>query len=307
MSASAELSQLLERVLEPLPGAAPTGPDLRDSTELNAFSRLQGVIKEDRRYQDKAGHEGTPANWNDVGQRALDILTTESKDLEVAVWLARALVKTRGLDGLREGLAAIRGLQSRFGDALHPGDPELRKSRLAWLDQQLEMDLRALPLPDPTQREQLAAWARILREEIADLTTTVEQWKTYYREDAPDLSHSRRALDFLDGAVKAFGVELLADAPASATGSAPAPAGSALAASGGPHSRAEALQLLERVAAYFETNEPLSPVPHLLRRAARWARGSLQQWLDEMVKEDQLDGIYKTLDMTKSAPPTEKQ
>ena len=61
--------------------------------------------------------------------------------------------------------------------------------------------------------------------------------------------------------------------------------------------------MLGLVVAYFEAAEPLSPVPHLLRRAARWARGSLQQWIDEMVgKEDQLEVIYKTLDMTKPAP-----
>jgi predicted component of type VI protein secretion system len=63
--------------------------------------------------------------------------------------------------------------------------------------------------------------------------------------------------------------------------------------------------MLEAVAAYFAAAEPLSPVPHLLRRAARWARGSLQQWLDEMVvREDLLEVIFKTLDMVK---PVAKQ
>ena len=63
--------------------------------------------------------------------------------------------------------------------------------------------------------------------------------------------------------------------------------------------------MLEAVAAYFAAAEPLSPVPHLLRRAARWAKGSLQQWLDEMVvKDEMLEVIYKTLDMAK---PVTKQ
>lgn len=101
-------AQLLSLV-QPIAGKSPTGTDLRESTKINSYAQLQGVIKDDRRYQDKAGQEGAPANWADVKQRAWHILESESKDLEVAVWLVRALVKTAGIDGLRDGLELLRG------------------------------------------------------------------------------------------------------------------------------------------------------------------------------------------------------
>ena len=289
-------AQLLALV-QPIAGKSPTGMDLRESTKINSYAQLQGVIKDDRRYQDKAGQEGAPANWADVKQRAWHILESESKDLEVAVWLVRALVKTGGIDGLRDGLELLCGLHGQFAESLFPSDADMRRSRLEWLDQQLEQDLRETPLPSATDREQVRQVASGLSEALAAVTQTVTELKPRYAEDPPTFGRIRRILELLRGGLGESG-------PAQDAGSVPDGSSAAGTAgpSGGPRNRAEALRMLEQVAAYFDASEPLSPVPHLLRRAQRWARGSLQQWLTEMVdKNDQLESIYKTLDMTKPA------
>lgn len=303
MPSPSESSAGAEQLLKPLSGESTVGQDLRDSSQLNSFSKLQKVIREDRRYQVKAGHEGTPASWVDVQRRASEILEQESKDLEVAVWLARALVKNTGLEGLRVGLELVRELHTRFGDSLHPRDPDVRRSRLEWLDEQVGADLKAIPVPDGSNREEAAAFARSLQTGSTDIVATINSLKGLYGEKPPAFRCIRHAIDFLTGDIQDTGEAEGASAPAS---SGEASTGASFAVPQprtGPRSRDEALRMLESVAAYFEAAEPLSPVPHLLRRAARWARSSLQQWLIEMVgHEDQLETIFKTLDLTKPVP-----
>jgi type VI secretion system protein ImpA len=39
------------------------------------------------------------------------------------------------------------------------------------------------------------------------------------------------------------------------------------------------------IADHFRTNEPSSPVPYLMERAARWAGMTLTEWLEEMLND----------------------
>ena len=60
-----------------------------------------------------------------------------------------------------------------------------------------------------------------------------------------------------------------------------------------PHSRPDALQRLEAVAAYFRRTEPHSPVAYLVERAVRWAGMPLEEWLREVVKSEDTLGYVK--------------
>jgi type VI secretion system protein ImpA len=63
-----------------------------------------------------------------------------------------------------------------------------------------------------------------------------------------------------------------------------------------PVNRVDALQRLEAVAAFFRRTEPHSPVSYLVQRAARWGAMPLEQWLQEVVKSDDVLGhIWETL------------
>lgn len=63
-----------------------------------------------------------------------------------------------------------------------------------------------------------------------------------------------------------------------------------------PVNRADALRRLEAVAAFFRRTEPHSPVSYLVQRAARWGRMPLEEWLQEVIKsEDVLGQLRETL------------
>lgn len=52
------------------------------------------------------------------------------------------------------------------------------------------------------------------------------------------------------------------------------------------HSRTQAIQQLELIAAYFRQTEPHSPVAYLADKAARWGRMPLHEWLRSVVKDE---------------------
>lgn len=60
--------------------------------------------------------------------------------------------------------------------------------------------------------------------------------------------------------------------------------------SGPVRTRAEALAQLAAIAAYFRSAEPHSPISYLIQRAARWGTMSLEQIINELVKDDTVRG-----------------
>jgi type VI secretion system protein ImpA len=83
--------------------------------------------------------EAQEPDWKDVRGKALDLFG-RTKDLRVAVLLARATVRLDGLAGFRDALALLRGLVERFWKDVHPQldpeddlDPAVRVNTLAAL------------------------------------------------------------------------------------------------------------------------------------------------------------------------------
>jgi len=58
--------------------------------------------------------------------------------------------------------------------------------------------------------------------------------------------------------------------------------------SGEPRSREEAFQRLAVLAAYLKRVEPQHPVSYLLDRAVRWTHMPLEEWLNEVVQNDEV-------------------
>ena len=68
-----------------------------------------------------------------------------------------------------------------------------------------------------------------------------------------------------------------------------------------PQSRADALRRLAAVAAYFRRTEPHSPVSYLVQRAVRWGEMPLEQWLQDVIQnEDVLGRVRETLGLKES-------
>lgn len=65
-----------------------------------------------------------PPNWKDVREAAIEVLG-QSKHLMAGVHLTVALVKLGGVEGLRDGLAVMRGLTEKYWGDIYPRlDPE---------------------------------------------------------------------------------------------------------------------------------------------------------------------------------------
>lgn len=139
---------LRDELLAPIPGANPGGVALR-------YDPVFDKIKEARR-EDEDIPQGDwqtarkTADWAQVVKLTTDALATKSKDLQLAVWLAEAMLRREGFAGFRGALDMIVGLLDQHWDHLHPeiedGDLEMRAAPLEWLGIKLDLTVKRVPL-----------------------------------------------------------------------------------------------------------------------------------------------------------------
>ncbi|MGA2275200.1 MAG: type VI secretion system protein TssA [Bryobacteraceae bacterium] len=139
---------LREDILNPIAGDNPSGQSLR-------YAPVYDKIKEARREDDELAqgawqHERKVADWVQVSRLCQDAIATQSKDLQLAVWLSEALLKREGVRGFCEGLKLCHGLVDKFWDTLYPeledGDAEQRAAPLDWLGSRLIVAVKSVPL-----------------------------------------------------------------------------------------------------------------------------------------------------------------
>ncbi len=141
---------LRKDILNPIAGENPAGKALRNAP-------VYDKIKEARRQDDELPQgawqtERKVADYAQVVKLCQDVIATESKDLQLAVWLCEALLKKESINGLREGLDLCRGLIETFWDGLYPvvedGDLEDRSIVLDFLPKKLPPSVKNLGLCD---------------------------------------------------------------------------------------------------------------------------------------------------------------
>jgi type VI secretion system protein ImpA len=126
----------LEALLAPVSNDAPCGEDLSFSSDFD-------LIRELRREDDPTLDQGEwvtelkVADWPRVVEMSRALLSTRTKDLRVAGWLADGAARSSGFSGLADGLDLCSELIARYWDGLYPraenGDQELRIGSLNWL------------------------------------------------------------------------------------------------------------------------------------------------------------------------------
>jgi type VI secretion system protein ImpA len=138
----------VEELLEPIPGSEPSGRFL-------AYEAAYDQIREARRSEDAFDQgawerETKVAEWDRVIDLGTDALRHQTKDLQIAAWLAEALARRHGFDGLRDGLRLLSGVQERFWETYHPqideGDLGSREGPFVFLNTTLPMLIRQVPL-----------------------------------------------------------------------------------------------------------------------------------------------------------------
>jgi type VI secretion system protein ImpA len=140
----------LEAILAPIEGDNPAGENLR-------YSQTYDDIQEARREDDvldrgEWDREIKTADWDAVQRLAVGALTEKTKDLQIAVWLTEALIKTDGFHGLDTGLQVISGLLETFWDHLYPeiedDDLDYRIGPVEFLNDKLWLAVKQVPLTD---------------------------------------------------------------------------------------------------------------------------------------------------------------
>lgn len=137
----------IESMTSAIDADAPCGEDLEYDPEFRELNEaVQGVPGE-------PGSEPAPPNWKDVRRRA-EALFKRTRDLRIGCHLARAMLHTDGVPGLRDGLLVIRGMLENEWDAVHPlldstdkDDPTRSNALLALADATTMLaDIRHAPL-----------------------------------------------------------------------------------------------------------------------------------------------------------------
>jgi type VI secretion system protein ImpA len=140
----------LDAVLAKFSGDNPSGADLR-------YDAVYEEIKEARRAEDPltTGGSAEPkrSDWDKVVDLAVEALTTKTKDLQIAVWLTEALIRTEGFDGFLVGLRILTGYLENHWETVYPsieeGDLEYRIGPLEFMNEKLWVAVKETPVTDP--------------------------------------------------------------------------------------------------------------------------------------------------------------
>lgn len=115
----------VEELLKPIAEGKPCGEDFSDHLSLQALETLaRGKPETQSMEGSKSVNLAEEPDWKEVQAAALDLLK-QSRHLSAGVILTLALLKTGGMEGLRDGLAVLRGLVEKYWSELFPKlDPE---------------------------------------------------------------------------------------------------------------------------------------------------------------------------------------
>ncbi len=180
--------------------------------------------------------------------------------------------------------------QFRQASDLARMDDERRAKREAAGALTLETFEKAVNAGTPQFYGDLVEDIQAAQEEFAKLGAVLDG---HCGHDSPPTTKIREAIEDVANAVQYIAKDRLpieapaaeepgAPAEAGAPGAAPAPARPA----GVIATRADALEALRKVATYFRTIEPHSPIPYVLERAVRWGEMPLPQLLQELIPDD---------------------
>src|SRR5438309_3682229 len=108
----------VDDLLKPIADDKPCGADF---TYDPALQNLESISRGKPETQFSAAEE---PEWKEVRDSAIEVLG-QSKHLSAGVILAVSLLELGGLDGLRDGLAVVRGLTEKYWADVYPKlDPD---------------------------------------------------------------------------------------------------------------------------------------------------------------------------------------
>lgn len=127
----------VEKLLEPVSGDSPCGEDLEYDSVFGEMERA--VAGRPEQQFGETVVEGEGPDWPQVQRKSIELFE-RTRDIRVAVYLARSAVALQGWPEFRDGLAVVRGLLERYWEPVYPLldpdddlDPTIRVNTLAAL------------------------------------------------------------------------------------------------------------------------------------------------------------------------------
>ena len=152
----------VEALLQPTSEDAPSGVNLRPLGVYDEVKALRTTESADSMVGTLRVGEYKTAQWGKAAALCIKELSTRSKDLQLAVWLAEALTRVHGIRGLVRGLEFVLGLNQRFFPTYYPpiedGGLDMRAGRLAELERLLTQAMDASPMTAKVEGESHAFW-----------------------------------------------------------------------------------------------------------------------------------------------------
>jgi len=293
---------LRDDLLSPIAGPSPGGIDLSSETIYVEIEEARRGEMPDPIQVEGGAHDSSlkKADYAQVIKLASEALATQSKDLQVAVWLTEALLHCEGFKGLGEGLVLLRGLLEQFWEHLYPDDIDYRRGRLDYVGGYLEPAVKSVALNgkghsffqykggDVTAEEfgeALEGTPKAFYKELAsELGACLESVKSLdqlsqlkFPEDPPNYRNLRESIEEVQGIAKellARKLEMDPDPPDvedySVEGAAGMQAGDDGSIPVEPVNQDDAAARIAAAAHFLQRENPTSPASYLMLRGFRW-------------------------------------
>ncbi|MDA8138906.1 MAG: type VI secretion system protein TssA, partial [Desulfobacteraceae bacterium] len=128
----------------PIPGAAPCGQEAKYEPEYEAVLAEIGKLS--------SPSASSQVDWALVAEKGALVIRDKSKDLTIACYLCMALVVTRKVEGLDQGLTLLKDMVETYWEDLFPAKRRMRGrvAAIQWWLERLETELQKIqpsPLP----------------------------------------------------------------------------------------------------------------------------------------------------------------
>ncbi len=160
------------------------------------------------------------ADWEKAEKLCITILTTKSKDIQVAAWLIEAWLSLYGMKGVKQGFQLLLQLSQKYWDVAYPiidpQDPDYRGSPYSWINEKLSERLHKIYITSPDDSNLLTysfyQYLEVHREEevkvagstpskpdkgwrVADFETSLRKTpNSFFEEFLKDINETRDAV-----------------------------------------------------------------------------------------------------------------
>ncbi|MCK5312052.1 MAG: type VI secretion system protein TssA, partial [Desulfobacteraceae bacterium] len=251
--------ELLELGKTPVSEDEPAGKDVRYEPGFEDLS------KEMSKMGTISG--GSEIDWDNVVSLSSDILEKESKHLQVACYLCYGLIKTKGIEGLFQGVHILKELLENFWEPMFPPKKRMKGRRgiLAWWEEKTSDFINDL---------EAVTWEKEKRDEFIGNFNAIDEFLGENMEDAPLLLP---LIKRIKSAVNEKKEESAAEAGSNENSSGADTSQKTSASNISMDSDISADAMLEhgfdvigKSASNLIAEDPFDPVPYRLNRIAAW-------------------------------------